>query len=91
MLGDVEVTVLSDGTFPMDASKILTNITPKQLDTDLGRSFLKEPVEMSVNAFLINTASKLVLIDTGCGSLMGPRSESCSRTQGLGLPAGSNR
>jgi glyoxylase-like metal-dependent hydrolase (beta-lactamase superfamily II) len=72
MLGDIEVTVLSDGTFPMDAGKILANITPQQLDSDLGRSFLKEPVEMSVNAFLINTGSKLVLVDTGCGILMGP-------------------
>jgi glyoxylase-like metal-dependent hydrolase (beta-lactamase superfamily II) len=72
LLGDIEVTVLSDGTFPMDAGKILTNITPKQLDADLGRSFLKEPVETSVNAFLINTGSKLVLIDTGCGILFGP-------------------
>jgi len=72
MLGDVEVTVISDGTFPMDAGKILADITPKQLDAELGRSFLKEPIEMSVNAFLINTGSKLVLIDTGCGSLMGP-------------------
>jgi glyoxylase-like metal-dependent hydrolase (beta-lactamase superfamily II) len=72
MLGDVEVTVLSDGTFPMDAGKILANITPKQLDAELGRSFLKEPIEMSVNAFLVNTGSKLVLIDTGCGIQMGP-------------------
>jgi glyoxylase-like metal-dependent hydrolase (beta-lactamase superfamily II) len=72
MLGDIEITALSDGTFPMDAGKILANITPKQLDADLHRSFLKEPVEMSVNAFLINTGSKLVLIDTGCGILFGP-------------------
>jgi glyoxylase-like metal-dependent hydrolase (beta-lactamase superfamily II) len=72
MLGDIEVTVLSDGTFPLDATKLLTNITPKQLDADLGRAFLKEPVETSVNAFLINTGSKLVLIDTGCGILFGP-------------------
>jgi hypothetical protein len=49
MLGDVQVTVLSDGMFPMDASKILTNITPKQLDADLGRSFLKEPAEQGAH------------------------------------------
>jgi glyoxylase-like metal-dependent hydrolase (beta-lactamase superfamily II) len=72
MLGDIEITALSDGTFPMDAGKILANITPKQLDADLRRSFLKEPIEMSVNAFLVNTGSKLVLIDTGCGILFGP-------------------
>ncbi len=72
MLGDFEVTVLSDGTFPMEASKLLTNITPKQLEGALRRVFLKEPFDASVNAFLINTGSKLVLIDTGAGILFGP-------------------
>ena len=72
MLGDFEVTALSDGTFPMETSKLLTNITPKQLDSALHRAFLTEPPEASVNAFLINTGSKLVLIDTGAGVLFGP-------------------
>ena len=72
MLGDFEVTSLSDGTFPMDVAKLLTNITPKQLDEDLSRSFLTNPVEASVNGFLINTGTKLVLIDTGAGTYFGP-------------------
>jgi glyoxylase-like metal-dependent hydrolase (beta-lactamase superfamily II) len=72
MLGDIEVTALSDGTFSMEADKMLTHIAPKELDAALARSFLKEPVETSVNGFLINTGSKLVLIDTGCGILFGP-------------------
>src|SRR5229473_7217763 len=72
MLGDFEVTVLSDGTFQADLGKILTNITPKELDTALARSFLKDPVETSVNGFLINTGPKLVLVDTGAGTLFGP-------------------
>jgi glyoxylase-like metal-dependent hydrolase (beta-lactamase superfamily II) len=71
-LGDFEVTALSDGTFPMDVVKLLTNITPKQLDEDLNRSFLANPVEASVNGFLINTGTKLVLIDTGAGTFFGP-------------------
>jgi glyoxylase-like metal-dependent hydrolase (beta-lactamase superfamily II) len=72
MLGDFEVTVLFDGTFQADLGKILTNITPKELDAALARSFLKDPVETSVNGFLINTGSKLVLVDTGTGTLFGP-------------------
>ena len=72
MLGEFEVTALSDGTFPMDTGKILTHITPKALDAGLARSFLKNPVETSVNGFLINTGSKLVMIDTGAGTLFGP-------------------
>ena len=72
MLGDFEVTALSDGTFPMEADKMLTNIKPQELDSALKRSFLKEPVETSVNGFLINTGSALVLIDSGAGILFGP-------------------
>ena len=72
MLGDFEVTALNDGTFPMDLVKLLSHITPKQLDEDLSRSFLTNPVEASVNGFLINTGTKLVLIDTGAGTFFGP-------------------
>src|SRR5215469_10852106 len=72
MLGDFEVTVLSDGTLPFNVKDLLKGITPDQLDTALARAFLKEPVELSVNGFLINTGSKLVLIDTGTGPSFGP-------------------
>jgi glyoxylase-like metal-dependent hydrolase (beta-lactamase superfamily II) len=72
MLGDFEITTLCDGTFQMDASKLLTGITPKQLEAALSRSFLKDPFELSVDAFLVNTGSKLVMIDTGAGVLFGP-------------------
>ena len=72
MLGDIEVTTLSDGTFPMEAAKLLTDITPKQLDAALARSYLKSPIETSVDAFLLNTGAKLVLVDTGAGVLFGP-------------------
>ena len=71
MLGDIEVTALSDGTFSMEVDKML-KVKPKELDAALMQSFLKEPVETSVNGFLINTGSKLVLIDTGSGILFGP-------------------
>ncbi len=72
MLGEFEVTALSDGTFQMDAGKLLTNVTPKELDAGLAQSFLKNPAETSVNGFLINTGSKLVLVDTGAGTLFDP-------------------
>jgi glyoxylase-like metal-dependent hydrolase (beta-lactamase superfamily II) len=72
MLGDFEVTALNDGTFPLDLAKLVTNITPKALDEDLSRSFLTNPLEESVNGFLINTGTKLVLIDTGAGTFFGP-------------------
>lgn len=71
MLGDFEITALSDGTVELPFDKLL-NIKPDQLNKALSRAALKVPVESSVNAFLINTGSKLVLVDTGAGNLFGP-------------------
>lgn len=67
MLGDFEITALSDGTVRRLAHQFLINTTPEQVKAALQRSFLPERFEGSVNAFLINTGSKLVLIDTGAG------------------------
>ncbi len=72
MLGDFEITALSDGTVPLDVGKILTNTTPKRVDQLLKRAFLADPVETSVNAYLVNTGTKLILIDAGSGRLFGP-------------------
>ena len=72
MLGDFEVTALSDGTVALPVDKILTNTTPGKVDQALAKSFLKAPLETSVNGYLINTGSKLVLVDTGAAGLFGP-------------------
>jgi len=71
-LGDFEVTAVSDGTVNLQPTQLLTNTTKKKVQTALGRAFLAEPVETSVNGYLVNTGSKLVLIDAGAGSLFGP-------------------
>ncbi|MCE3261536.1 MAG: fold metallo-hydrolase [Pseudoduganella sp.] len=70
-LGDFEVTVLNDGTVDLPMDKLLHQKPEKTVKT-LEQHFLKTPVETSVNAFLVNTGSKLVLIDTGAGGLFGP-------------------
>ncbi|QRK13465.1 MBL fold metallo-hydrolase [Archangium violaceum] len=72
MLGDFEVTVISDGTVPQQPDKLLTNTHPEHVKKLLADAYLELPVETSVNAFLINTGSKLVLVDTGAGELFGP-------------------
>ncbi len=71
MVGDIEVTALNDGTAKMETGKLLKGIKPEQLQKDLARAFLKDSYEWSFNGFLINTGSKLVLVDTGAGSGMG--------------------
>jgi glyoxylase-like metal-dependent hydrolase (beta-lactamase superfamily II) len=72
MVGDIEVTALSDGTADLTVGKLLTHTTPAKVAAALKRSYLKDPVQTSVNGFLINTGTKLVLIDIGSGSLFGP-------------------
>ncbi|HVE50150.1 MAG TPA: MBL fold metallo-hydrolase [Casimicrobiaceae bacterium] len=71
-LGDFEITALSDGTVALPVTSLLTNTTPANVKRALGQSFIADPVETSVNGYLINTGDKLVLIDAGAGALFGP-------------------
>ncbi|MBC7955748.1 MAG: MBL fold metallo-hydrolase [Cytophagales bacterium] len=72
MLGDIEVTALLDGILPLEPHKLLTNTTPAEVSALLKRSFHGDAVPTSVNAYLINTGSKLVLVDAGAAKLFGP-------------------
>lgn len=71
-LGDFEITALSDGVLPLPTAKLLTNTTPQKVQEMLKRAFLADPVPTSVNAYLVNTGSKLVMIDAGAGTMFGP-------------------
>lgn len=70
MLGSYELTALSDGTVTLPVDKLLTEPAEKTQHA-LAKSFLKAPLETSVNAYLVNTGTKLILIDTGAGALFG--------------------
>ena len=71
MLGDFEITALSDGTIALDVAKLLAEPAAKT-DAALAKAFVHGPLETSVNAYLVNTGSRLVLIDAGAGTLFGP-------------------
>ena len=71
-IGDFEVTALSDGTVDLPVDQLLTSTTPDKVKKALAAVFLKTPLETSVNGYLVNTGSKLVLIDTGAANLFGP-------------------
>jgi glyoxylase-like metal-dependent hydrolase (beta-lactamase superfamily II) len=71
MVGDFELTVLSDGTNPLPATRLLQGDSA-QIAEALKANFLTETVETSHNSFLINTGSKLVLVDAGAGTMLGP-------------------
>jgi glyoxylase-like metal-dependent hydrolase (beta-lactamase superfamily II) len=71
MLGDFEVTAISDGTVDLPVDKLLHQ-APAVTGKELARSYLSAPLETSVTGYLVNTGGKLVLIDTGAGNLFGP-------------------
>jgi glyoxylase-like metal-dependent hydrolase (beta-lactamase superfamily II) len=71
MVGDFEVTPISDGTVDLPIDQLLHEKADVTRGT-LEKNYLKVPTETSDNAYLINTGSKLVLIDTGAGVLFGP-------------------
>ncbi|MBC8085143.1 MAG: MBL fold metallo-hydrolase, partial [Hymenobacter sp.] len=71
-IGAVNLTALSDGTIPMPLHELLTNTTPAEVDKLLANARLAYPVEGSVNAYLLELGTRLVLVDTGAGTLLGP-------------------
>lgn len=72
MLGDMEITVLSDGTARREVDDLMSN--PQEVRRIFGRAHQALPIELSINAFLINTGARLILVDTGAGELFGPQS-----------------
>lgn len=64
-LGTFEVTALNDGIFQLAVDKLLQTTDPNLVAARLRAAYLGLPVHTSVNAFLIHTGEKLVLIDSG--------------------------
>lgn len=87
MLGSTEITALLDGTHTFPVLGVMTrnelspggerkavklsDDRPGQAEASLAASSLSLPLEGSINAFLVNTGTRLVLIDSGAGSLYG--------------------
>ncbi|WP_413736032.1 MBL fold metallo-hydrolase [Sodalis sp. RH21] len=71
MLGKFEITAISDGTVTIPLDKLLTNIPQPELRERLAQNHLSTQVETSINAFVINTGTRLILVDTGSGPLFG--------------------
>jgi glyoxylase-like metal-dependent hydrolase (beta-lactamase superfamily II) len=73
-LGTFEVVALSDGIAPRHLDEILSD--PSLARKELSADHESEPVPLSINAYLIDTGSHRVLIDTGAGELFGSTSGS---------------
>lgn len=71
-IGDVRVVAISDGTVPQDLHSLLKGVSPAEIDTILNRAFMANPVEASINAYLIEVGNRIALVDTGAGAFFGP-------------------
>lgn len=74
-VGDIELTQLSDGaaTFPMPPN-FITNVSNDKAIAEATRAYLAPAGKVTVpfSPVLLNTGSKLILIDTGYGPNIGP-------------------
>jgi glyoxylase-like metal-dependent hydrolase (beta-lactamase superfamily II) len=69
-IGDITVIALSDGLLaaPLD---VVLGVERAEIERLAGRK-PGEPLPIAVNAFLLERAGKLALVDTGSGNSMGP-------------------
>src|SRR5438270_13572865 len=69
-IGDMVVTALSDGTLER-TTEMMRDVTPPEAQALLDDAF-RPKIVVSVNAFLIRTAGRVALIETGSGQYLGP-------------------
>ena len=69
VLGDAEVTVVSDGPLPLgDPSGTFTGVPKEEVKKMLADNFLNpDNVVLEQNSPIVNTGDKLILFDTGMG------------------------
>ncbi len=73
MLGKTEVTALHDGVIQLEPG-LLKGASAKDVQKLLARMFQNTTpgIQTAVNAFLINTGDRLVLVDAGAAGCFGP-------------------
>lgn len=70
-VGDYEVTALFDGYNDL-SPKLLQGMSQSQIRALLARRSIETPgVQTAFNAFLVNTGTQLILVDTGAGQCIG--------------------
>ncbi|HWX49028.1 MAG TPA: MBL fold metallo-hydrolase [Roseomonas sp.] len=85
-IGDIVVTAVSDGY--LDGSNaILQNLPQEEIAELLTGAFRPSPRRGSVNTYLIHSAGRMALIDTGCGpGMQASAGKMFDNLAALGLP-----
>lgn len=67
-IGKFTVTALSDGTLEMPADQVFAKPGSAQLKAMLARDRVAAAMPLTVNAFVIDTGSRIVMVDAGTGN-----------------------
>jgi glyoxylase-like metal-dependent hydrolase (beta-lactamase superfamily II) len=70
-VGEMTVTALNDGAFEA-AFAYLTHIPPDEAEALHRASFRAIPPRITISCFLLQTDARRILVDSGCGTAMGP-------------------
>ena len=70
-IGDIVVTAISDGYLD-GAYEFMRDITPQDAEAILKDAFRPAPPRISINCFVIHSAGRIALMETGSGNSMGP-------------------
>jgi glyoxylase-like metal-dependent hydrolase (beta-lactamase superfamily II) len=69
-LGEFTITAINDG-YLQAAFEYVTHIDPAEGSKRLAAGFRADPPRITISAFAVHTPKGIVLIDSGCGSLIG--------------------
>jgi glyoxylase-like metal-dependent hydrolase (beta-lactamase superfamily II) len=69
-IGDIVVTAISDGYLD-GAYEFMRDITPQDAERILKDAYRPAPPRISINCFVIHSAGRVALIETGSGNSMG--------------------
>lgn len=68
-VGDIDVTVISDGVLPITTSTLATNVAEPDLATWLGDNFLPPEVcNWPLNVAVVRSGGRTILVDSGLGT-----------------------
>ena len=68
-LGDFELTILSDGTYPLDGGALF-GVVPKMMWSKKVTADERNLIYVGLNSLLVRTGKKTILIETGIGNKM---------------------
>jgi hypothetical protein len=71
-LGDFELSVFSDGTYPLDGGAFF-GVIPKVMWSRKVTANAENYVTAGLNSLLIRTGKQTVLVETGMGNKLSPR------------------